>query len=153
MDQYLKLAHVHEIIYSRNYSRLLLANASTGIGLTSVFQDLLDPGGSVFLATKKIDEKFIEAKYADFRTYFEANEPNSTLIGILENSGNSHRAKESAIRRAQQTPNMKQLLDNLQAVKSLRFNKPVFSPEVDYIIRDGSMAIVIEHRQEGGAHV
>jgi hypothetical protein len=44
-------------------------------------------------------------------------------------------------------------LDNLQAVKSLRFNKPVFSPEVDYIIRDGSMAIVIEHRQEGGAHV
>ncbi len=153
MDQYLKLAHVHEIIYSRNYSRLLLANASTGIGLTSVFQDLLDPGGSVFLATKKIDEKFIETKYADFRTYFESNEPNSTLIGILENSGNSHRAKESAIRRAQQTPNMKQLLDNLQAVKSLRFNKPVFSPDLDYVIRDGSMAIVIEHRQEGQAHV
>ncbi len=39
------------------------------------------------------------------------------VIGILENSGNSHSIKELALRRAQQTPDMAQLVSNLRSVK------------------------------------
>ena len=69
------------------------------------------------------------------------------MIGILENSGNSHVAKENALRKAQQTPNIQELVSNLQQVKSLRFNNPNFSPKSDYLIRDGVMVIVIENRR------
>ena len=65
------------------------------------------------------------------------------LIGLLENSGNSHVAKEMAIRKAQQTPNVAELVSNLTKVKALRFNEPFFGPPQDYIIKEGAMAIVI----------
>ena len=65
------------------------------------------------------------------------------LVGVLENSGNSFVAKEKALRRAQQTPNISELVGNLQTVKALRFNQPIFGPESNYVLREGSMAIVI----------
>ena len=43
MDQYLKLASVSEVLYTRQYSRLLLGNASGGTGITNIIFDLLNP--------------------------------------------------------------------------------------------------------------
>ena len=72
------------------------------------------------------------------------------LVGILENSGNSFAAKEKALRRAQLTPNIAELVQNLQSVKALKFNQPVFGPQLNYPLREGAMAIVIEtHLGEG----
>jgi voltage-gated potassium channel len=149
MDQYLKLAHVNEIIYSRDYSRLLLAKASTGIGLTNIFHDLLDPHSPYFLTTKAIPVECHNQSYQKLKEIFADRYPQMTLLGILENSGNSHHAKEIAIRRAQQTPNISKLVENLRAVKALRFNQPLFSPGPDYPLHEGAMAIVIEPRQKG----
>ncbi|HEY8270370.1 MAG TPA: ion channel [Pseudobdellovibrionaceae bacterium] len=144
MAQYLKLAHVHEIIYSREYSRLLLAMASTGTGITNIFHDLLNPQGDFSIGTRDIPEEALNQNYSQLRDLLKSKYPEMTLLGVLENSGNGHRAKELALRKAQLTPNIGQLVKNLQGVKDLRFNRPIFAPKDDYIIREGAMAIVIQ---------
>ncbi len=146
LDHYLRLAGVNEIIYSREYSRLLLATASTGTGVANIFYDLLDPRSPHFLSTRPIPEKMVGKAFIDLKAYVRENYTGCNLVGVLENSGNSHIAKEAAIKRAQQTPNVKQLVQNLTAVKSIKFNNPVFSPPDGYVVSDGSMAIVIENR-------
>lgn len=150
MDQYLKLAGVHEIIYSRDYSRLLLALASTGTGVTTVFHDLIDPHSEYALGTMEIPIEAQNQTYLKLKEIFAAKKIDLTLLGILENSGNGHQAKEMALRKAQQTPNIQQLVENLQSVKSLRFNRPVFTPKDDYIVLEGSMAIIIKGRGVNG---
>ncbi len=150
MDQYLKLAGVHEIIYSRDYSRLLLALASTGTGVTTVFHDLIDPDSDYSLGTMEIPSEALNQTYANLKEIFANKKNDTTLLGILENSGNGHQAKEMALRKAQQTPNIKKLVENLQSVKSLRFNRPVFTPKDDYMILEGSMAIIIKGRGING---
>lgn len=150
MDQYLKLANVHEIIYSRDYSRLLLALASTATGITNVFHDLLDPSSSYVISTDDLPSEAYNKTYEQLKKIFSEKHPEVTLLGILENSGNSHVAKEVALKKAQETPNVKQLVENLHRVKTLRYNRPVFSPKNDYIINEGSMAIVIKEREKHG---
>lgn len=152
MDQYLKLAHVNEIIYSREYSRLLLAKASMGTGVTNIFHELLDPRSASLITTQAVPAEFLQKPYIDLQSYFRKKMPRSVLLGVLENSGNSFVAKEKALRRAQLTPNISELVDNLQSVKALKFNQPVFGPKDDYILQEGSMVILIENR-EGELHV
>ncbi len=144
MDQYLRLASVSEIIYSREYSRLLLGNASGGTGISNIIFDLLDPKTSGWITTMEIDPMFLGGTFASFKQHYEKNSPGSCVIGVLENTGNQHLIKELALRQAQKTPDMKRLLENLHGVKELRCNHPIFNPRADYEIREGSMAIVIE---------
>lgn len=148
MDQYLKLAQVHEIIYSRDYSRLLLAMASTGLGVTNIFHDLLDPHADYMLTTEKVPEDLKNIKYVDFREQFENRNPKMNLLGILEHSGNSHLAKENALKKAQHTPNVSELVKNLQSVKNLKFNYPLFNPDPEYVVNEDAMAIVIRKRSD-----
>lgn len=148
MDQYLRLAQVNEIVYTRDYSRMLVAMSSTGTGVTNIFHELLSPHSPYFITTLEIPDQFQQKTYADLQNMFSRERQGQTLVGILENSGNSHVAKESAIRKAQQTPDIAQLVANLQGVKILKFNQPLFGPSPDYLIRDNCMAIVIENRHE-----
>lgn len=144
MDQYLKLASVSEIIYSRQYSRLLLGNAAGGTGISNIIFDLLDPSTPTRITTHVIPESFHQRSYRDFKKSVEAENPSVVLLGILENTGNSHRIKENALRQAQKTPDMNRLVENLRSVKELRCNHPIFNPGDDYLIGEGSMAIVVE---------
>ncbi len=154
MDHYLKLANVSEIIYSSEYSRLLLGNASSGTGIANIVLDLLDSKTSAHITSLDIPERFYGRKYVELKRDIELDDPNVLIIGILENSGNSHTIKELALRRAQQTPDMAQLVQNLKSVKELRCNHPIFNPDPEYIVREGSMAIVIAKRiSEGASHV
>ena len=148
MDQYLKLASVGEIIYSREYSRLLLGNASGGTGIANIIFDLLDPKTPTLISTKPVPEHFTGMSYPEFKAAFERNQPQCAVIGVLENTGNLHRIKELALRQAQRTPDMDRLLQNLRSVKELRCNHPVFNPGAEYIIPEGAMAIAIETRAE-----
>jgi voltage-gated potassium channel len=154
MDQYLKIANVNEIIYSREYNRLLLGNASGGTGISNIIFDLLDPKTPTLITTQVIDEKLMGKSYHEFKAEFERRNPKCVVIGILENTGNSHTIKELALRQAQKTPDMKRLVQNLRSVKELRCNHPIFTPDAAYVLMEGSMAIVIETRafKEGGIH-
>lgn len=146
MDHYLRLAHVNEIIYSREYSRMLVALASTGTGVTNVFHDLMSAHSPHFICTQDIPDSFVNKTYGELVKHFETHHADREVIGLLENSGNSHVAKEKAIRRAQHTSNISELVSNLHAVKALRFNQPKFCLPPDYKIEEGCMAIVIEDR-------
>lgn len=146
MDQYLKIAQVNEIIYSRDYSRLLLAKASSGFGIPNIIHDLIDPGSTYKLDTRSIPSELTNISYEQFYDIFAQKYPNMNLIGFLENSGNSHNIKEQALKKAQQTPDIGQLVGNLQSVKDIKFNHPVFSPPKDYIVPEGALAIVIENK-------
>jgi voltage-gated potassium channel len=146
MDQYLKIANVNEIIYSREYNRLLLGNASGGTGISNILFDLLDPKTPTLITTRAVEDRQVGLGYAEFKAEFERENPKSVVIGLLENTGNSHRIKELALRQAQKTPDMGKLVENLRAVKALRCNHPVFTPDSAYVLREGSMVIVIETR-------
>ncbi len=154
MGHYLKLASVNEIIYSREYSRLLLGNASGGTGITNIIFDLLDPGTPTVIVTEPIPEEFVGIKYAEYKAKAEARDHGTVLIGVLENTGNSHSLKEFALRKAQKTSDVNKLVENLRSVKAMKFNHPVFNPSVGYVIPEGAMAIVVKTRPPvGEAHV
>jgi voltage-gated potassium channel len=147
MDHYLKLAQVSEIIYSREYNRLLLVNASGGTGVANIIFDLLDPSTPAHVTTQSIPDQLVGKTYGEFRLHYNEHSTNDVLIGILENSGSQHKMKEMALRKAQKTTDVQQLLTNLREVKELKCNRPVFHPKDDYVISDGSMAIIITHRR------
>lgn len=151
LDHYLKMAGVGEIVYSREYSRLLLGSASSGTGLVNVFHDLVDPRSGAFLTTEPIAERFVDRLYGDFRAEFTNRNQDKLLIGILENTGNPHTMKELALRDAQKTPSIDRLIENLKTVKSLRCNRPIFHPRDDYRLGKGAAAIVLVNEHGAGA--
>ncbi|MEN9835835.1 MAG: hypothetical protein RL011_2028 [Pseudomonadota bacterium] len=152
LDHYLKLASVSEIIYSREYSRLLLGSASSGTGLVNVFHDLVDPSTGAFITTKDISDAWHERTYGDFRRAFGKEHQDMLVIGILANTGNPHIIKELAFKEAQKTPSISTLIDNLKTVKSLRCNNPIFHPRDDYKITKGSAAIVLVNEHATDTH-
>ncbi len=143
MDHYLKLANVSEIIYSSEYSRLLLGNASSGTGIANIVFDLLDNKTDAQITSYPIPEALVGASYHEMKLALAAAEPNLLVLGVLENSGNSHSIKEEALKRAQQTPDMAKLVSNLKMVKDIKCNHPIFHPDPEHKVARGSMAIVI----------
>lgn len=150
MDHYLKLANVSEIIYSSEYSRLLLGNATSGTGIANIVFDLLNSQTEAHITSFPVPHTLYGKVYGEVKSAIENGDVGVLVIGILENSGNSHTIKELALRRAQRTPDMAQLVANLRSVKELRCNHPVFHPPADYRVNEGSMAIVIAKRHTSG---
>lgn len=152
MDHYLKLANVSEIIYSSEYSRLLLGNASSGTGIANIIFDLLDSKSGAHITSIPVPESLHGSSYARMKTELEVLYPCYLVVGLLENSGNSHSIREIALRRAQQTPDVAKLVENLKTVKELRCNQPIFHPGPDHKVNEASMAIVIATRKKEGEH-
>jgi voltage-gated potassium channel len=140
--RYLENVHCDEIILSREYNRILLANATAASGIAHIIQDLLDVEGSR-LVTKAFPAQFVGDTFANLSKYFMEAE-STILIGILENTGNIFQRKREALREAQKTPDISRLVSNLQSVKELRGNLPVFNPGPDYEIKSYSRAILIQ---------
>ncbi len=153
LDNYLKMAGVGEIIYSRECSRLLLGSASGSTGIANVYHDLIDPRSGAHIATRDIPERFEGKTYAEFRVEFQKGAPDLLLLGILENTGNPHSIKEKAFAEAQRTPSVPRLIENLQSVKTLRCNNPVFHPSAEFVISKGSAAIILEPKVKTAARV
>ena len=155
MDHYLKLANVSEIIYSSEYSRLLLGNASSGTGIANIVFDLLDNKTDAQITSFPIPENLIGTTYHEMKLELARIHPYILVLGILENSGNSHTIKEEALRRAQQTPDMSKLVSNLKMVKDIKCNHPIFHPDPQMKVPRGSMAIVIsrKNRTQGENYV
>ncbi len=150
MDHYLKLANVSEIIYSSEYSRLLLGNASSGTGIANIIFDLLDSAAGAHITSVDIPESLHGSSYQAVKAALEKDHPHWLVVGLLENSGNSHTIREIALRRAQQTPDVAKLVANLKTVKTLRCNQPLFHPSLDHRVNETAMAIVIATRSKTG---
>lgn len=144
-ERYLISVNCDEIISSSDYNRSILANASTGNGISHIIGELLNVSSSVGFNTVIPPKELIGKKYSDLAEHYRKND-NTILIGILENTGNFHARKMEAIQQAQKAPDISTLVDNLKTVKSMTANKPVINPPGDFVIGKYSKAIIIEGR-------
>jgi len=140
--RYLENVHCDEIILSREHNRILLANATAASGIAHIVQELLDVGGGR-LITKDFPDRYVGDSFANLSRYFMEGEK-GILIGLLENTGNIYERKREALHEAQKTPDISRLVANLQEVKELRGNLPVFNPGPAYQIKSYSRAILIQ---------
>ena len=142
-ESYLKTAMCDEILFSRDFSRQMLANTSATNGMSHIIYDLLTQSdGTSRLSTKAIPLECIDKTYADLKRHFEA--PDRVLLGVLENTGSPNRMKVEALREAQKTSDVSKLITNLQQVKDLQVNKPVFLPKDEHPIQRYTQAILLE---------
>jgi voltage-gated potassium channel len=141
-ERYLTSVHCDEVFLSRHHNRILLANASAESGVSHIVSNLLDMEHNR-LVTRELPARFVGETFESLSQHFMEAE-NGILIGVLENIGNIYMRKKEALRMAQRTPDLSRLVANLQEVKKLRGNHPVFNPGPDYKIKSYSRAILIQ---------
>jgi len=145
-ENYLKKAHVAEIIYPKQYGRLMLAHSTASTGVVQVLNTLLALDSQARLTTCRFPYELVGKPYSELKAFFR-EQPNCVLIGILENVGSFFERKQEALREAQKTTDISQLVSNLQKVKKLKNNDPIFNPPDDYMVTDYSMAIIVETKE------
>lgn len=150
-ETYLQNAHVDEIIYSNEYSRALLANASAATGIAKVLNILLDAHSPDILCTREIPENFVGKTFKELRNYFE-DIHHAIVLGILENIGNFYDRKREALKEAQKTPDISKLVKNLAQVKEMENNRPFLNPPEDYKVPENAHAILIERKEAHAGH-
>lgn len=144
-ESYLRNAMCDEILFPRDLNRQTLAGTTITNGLANILNDLISNiESNTRINTVDIDESFIGKDFKSLKEHF-ASDTTKVLIGILENTGSPNKVKMAALREAQKTPDISKLVSNLQIVKDLSINKPVFIPSDSYIIQKHSRVIVIEH--------
>lgn len=143
-ESYLRQAMCEEIIFINDLNRSVIANTSATNGMSHIIRDLLARGDhAARLSTVAISPEFVGGPYSELRARIGgAND--RVLLGILENTGLPHAMKLEALREAQKTSDVSMLVTNLQSVKGMAVNRPVFIPADDYVIQRHSMAIVLE---------
>jgi voltage-gated potassium channel len=143
-ESYLKQAMCDEILFSRDFSRRMLASSSATNGMSHIIYELLsqesDTGSQ--LATWSIPDKHVNTTFGEYRR--SVGRDDRLILGVLENTGSPSRMKIESLREAQKTSDVSKLITNLQKVKGLETNKPVFLPPDDYVIQKYSLAIVLE---------
>lgn len=145
-ESYLRNAMCDEILFPRDLNRQMLAGTTITSGLANILNDLISNFESdTQISTVTIPSEYIGAEFSSYRQCF-VNDQSKILIGILENTGSPNQVKMEAVREAQKTPDISKLVTNLQMVKDLSINKPVFIPADDYVIQKHSRAIIIERK-------
>ncbi|MFP4266442.1 MAG: potassium channel family protein [Spirochaetaceae bacterium] len=142
-EKYLKLANCDEIILSREYSKMIIANASSASGVSNILLNLLSTEHGEGLETRDIPGWLIGQPFGKVCDYFNSTY-GSIVIGLLENTGNFYQRKSEALNEAQMTPDISKLVENLKGVKQLVPNRSIMNPGKEYIVRKNSKAIVIE---------
>lgn len=143
-ENYLKMAHVDEIIYSREYARILLANCVKSPGLSHVILDLLDVDTESRIRSVFIPPEYNGKSFADVAAYCRKLN-RSIAVGVIENTGKIKEIKKEALREVQKNPNTRTILGNLKEIRHLGSNVPVLNPKKDYVIKPHSLAVVIEN--------
>ena len=148
LAEHLTLAGVSDILYSREYSRMMLGNAMSGTGISNIMFDLLDSESGARIVTEDIPASYVGKTYRELRNYFDDNHSHGIVVGILKNAGNHHQIKERALREAQKTANVSAMIQGLNQAKKIRVNAPVFHPKPDSVVPENSLAIVIKINEE-----
>ncbi len=143
-ESYLRQAMCEEIIFINDLNRSVIANASATNGMSHIIRDLLARSEQATrLSTVDILPEFVGGPYSELRVHMGSG-GSRILLGILENTGSPHSMKLEALREAQKTSDVSMLVTNLQSVKGMAVNRPVFIPADDYVIQRHSRAIVLE---------
>ena len=136
----LKVAHCDEIVLSRGHARAMLLSASAATGMSPLVERLLAPESG--LATVPVPDAFVGRTFGELADHLR-REGGRLAIGLIENTGHALAIKREALRAAQKTEDVSQLLDNLRAVRELVPNHPVLNPPPDYPLPRHALAVVI----------
>jgi len=142
-ENYLKQAMCDEIIFSRDFSRRMIATTTAINGMSHIVYSMLSSETNSKLSTFEIPDDYLGKPFGDYRSSF-TGEDSTILLGVLENTGSPHQVKVEALREAQKTSDISRLVNNLQKVKGLEVNLPVLVPPDDYIIQKHAKAIILE---------
>ncbi|MFW5743782.1 MAG: ion channel [Spirochaetota bacterium] len=144
-ESYLKHVQCDEILFSRDFARQMIASSSATNGLSHIIHELLGQGAAGSrLLTLEIPLTFVNRTYGEYRQSQPVTDGRRLLLGLLTNTGSPNAMKIEALRDAQKTSDVSQLIANMQKVKGLEVNQPVLLPPDDYEIQRHSMAIVLE---------
>jgi voltage-gated potassium channel len=143
--EHLRLAGCDEVVLSRDHARAMLVSASAATGMTPLVDGLLSPDGG--LATLPVPARFVGRPFAELAAHLR-REGGGLAIGLIENTGHTLVIKREALRAAQMTEDVAQLLDNLRAVRELVPNRPVLNPPEGYAVPPHALAVVIGGRAE-----
>jgi voltage-gated potassium channel len=146
-EKYLELAHCDEIILSRDYGRIMLANASAATGVSHVVNEIIDVNSPTPVTIINFPDAYVGKKITEL-SEFILKKQGSILIGILEHTGNIFQRKKEVLQDAQKTPDISKLVENLQLIKRIKPNDPIINPGENYIIKKNSKAIVIPINSE-----
>jgi voltage-gated potassium channel len=149
-EKYLQLANCDEIILSREYSKRIIAGASTASGVSQVMMELMDTAGGRGLETREIPRWLIGEPFGKVCDFFSATY-GSIVIGLMENTGNFYQRKREALSEAQKTSDISTLVQNLRSVKELVANRPLLNPGREYAVKKNSRAIVVALGSGGSA--
>ncbi|MBD3322787.1 MAG: transporter [Chitinivibrionales bacterium] len=141
-EKYLKISHCDEVLLSREFSRFMLASASSGEGLSHVVKSLLSKHSTARIKTIDFPESLVGKTYEQLLEHFRKNQT-LQLVGLLENTGNIMLRKKEALREAQKNPDISKLVPELRNVKTLIANEPIINPPLDYGIKRYTKAIAI----------
>ena len=146
-EKHLQLAHCDEIILTQDYEHSLLATASSGLGYSNVIRALISDDADTGILIGDIPPSFIGKTYREFEDdQWNNGNKNGVVVGLLLNTGNFHQRRRDALRDAQKNPNVKEVISNLQKVKTLKSNEPVLTPAPDFIIQKNTKAIFVRGR-------
>ena len=144
-ESYLRMAQCDEIIYSKEYPRILLANGAKSAGLAHIIFDLLTVHTDARILTVSIPPDLVGKTFSDLAAYCKQLD-GSIAIGLIENTGKVGEMKKEALRQAQKNPNTRTVLTRLKEVRQIGANVPVLNPKKDYKIKNYSLAVLIGNK-------
>jgi voltage-gated potassium channel len=138
--EHLRIANVEETLYTQQYQRMMLVQASLGTGLSSSVGRLFDPTGPVLRVTH-FPELEPGLSFSDYQRHFTGM--GQQLIGLIEHSGNDHFRKKKYLYQAQSQPRIREGIERLVQIKHIHSNEAVLNPPGDFIPGIHSRAVVI----------
>lgn len=145
--KHLRIANVEETLYTQQYQRMMLVQASLGTGLSSSVVSLFDPAGPVLRVTGFPGQE-PGLSFSDHRRHFA--DRGQQLIGLIEHSGSDHVRKKKYLHQAQSQPRIREGIERLVQIKRIHSNEAVLNPPGDFIPGIHSRAVVIFPGREDG---
>jgi voltage-gated potassium channel len=136
----LKVTRCDEVVLSRGHARAMLLSASAATGMSPLVEKLLAPGAG--LATVPVPDAFVGRPFSELADHLR-RESGRLAIGLIENTGHAMAIKREALRAAQMTEDVSQLLDNLRALQEIVPNRPVLDPPPAYPVPRHALAVVV----------
>jgi voltage-gated potassium channel len=145
---YLRLAHCDEIILSGEYSRFVLVSASASEGISQVLLKLMDASQRGGLACETIPNAFVGRTCGELAAHLRA-EGGRLLLGLIENTGRPLAIRHRALREAQKTDEIAQLVANLRRATEQTPNRPLLNPPDEHVIAADTRALVLPRGRVG----
>jgi hypothetical protein len=126
----------------REYGRFILVSASASAGISQALLELMDIREGRGLTSQPIPRELVGRTFGELSAHFRSK-GGGLVIGLMENTGQVLETKRKALREAQKTANVEQLVENLRKVRALVVNRPTLNPDDAYPISANSRALVL----------